>query len=82
MPHCHEGQILNGANGHQTAARQGNRCQLHGGLGRQLAGRHSLLQQVHMRKQQYNLCRHRSSVTCTAVAEAAPEIAERGQCKV
>ncbi|KAL3159157.1 hypothetical protein ABBQ32_011145 [Trebouxia sp. C0010 RCD-2024] len=77
MPHCHDAQILNGANGHQAAARQGKQCQLHGGVGRQFAGRHSLHQQVHLRKQQHNLCRHRSSVTCTAVAEAAPEIAER-----
>lgn len=79
MPHCHDAQALNAANAHQAAARSGKQCRLHSGMGRQFAGRRSLLKQVHARKQKHDLCKHRSSVTCTAVAEASPEIAERGQ---
>jgi len=78
MPHCHDAQSLNGANAHQAAARHGKHCQLRGGLGRQFRECRSLLQRAHVR-QHHNACRHTSSVTCTAIAEAAPEILERGE---
>ena len=79
MPHCHDPQCLSGTNAHQAAARHGKQCQLHGGLGRQFRECRNLLQRAHARRHNQFACRHRTSVTCTAVAEAAPEIAERGE---
>ena len=79
MPHCHDPQCLSGTNAHQAAARHGKQCHLHGGLGRQFRECRNLLQKAHARRHNQFACRHRISVTCTAVAEAAPEIAERGE---
>jgi len=79
MPHCHDAQCFSGTNAHQTAARHGKQCQLHGGLGRQFRECRNVLRKTHARRHDQYACRHRTSVTCTAVAEAAPEIAERGE---
>lgn len=77
MPHCYDAQSLNGANAHQAAARHGKKCQLRGGLGRQFRECRSLLQRASTPRTRHSDCKHSRSVTCTAVAEAAPEIAER-----
>ena len=79
MPHCLNAQSLNGANAHQAAARHCKHCQIRGGLGRQFRECHSLLQNAHARLHKQDLRSPKLAVTCTAVAEAAPEVAERGE---
>ena len=78
MPHCLNSQGL-ASSSHQAAARHSQQCQLRTGLCRQFSGHNSVKAKTHAQKRGESSCRRRKSVTHAAIAEAAPDVATRGE---
>ena len=80
MPHCLDAQVL-ASSSHQAAARHSQQCQLRTGVCHQFSGHSSLKAKVHTRRSDKRSGRRCNSVTHAAVAEAAPDVAMRGEWK-
>ena len=80
MPHCLDAQVL-ASSSHQAAARHSQQCQLRTGVCHQFRGHNSLKAKASTRRPDERSGRRCNTVTHAAVAEAAPDIAMRGEWK-